>query len=71
MKNLYKNAPPDKINRLERTFEQFGIKSNPLVGETLLRLENYIENSNSCALPKDNPGKALFNMYKYYYLLAG
>lgn len=68
--NLYDNVSLEKKNRLQQTFEQFGVKNINLIGETLLRLENYIENRNSCPLPKDQTGKALFNMFKYYQLVT-
>lgn len=67
MKSLYQTASQEKIARLEQTFQQFKLKSDPLISETLLRLENYIENNSFCPLPKDDKGKMLFNMYKFYY----
>ena len=64
---FYNRASTGQLSRLNRTFDRFGIRSHrPLVGETLLRLGKYVTESSVCLLPTDEPGKALFRMYKYY-----
>lgn len=63
----YNRASVAQLLRLRRTFQHFGIRSHqPLVGETLLRLGRYVQESPVCLLPTDEPTKALFRMYKYY-----
>jgi hypothetical protein len=63
----YNRASVDQLLRLNRTFRHFGIRSHhPLVGETLLRLGRYVNESPVCLLPTDEPTRALFRMYKYY-----
>jgi hypothetical protein len=47
--------------------QHFGVdRGKQLVGESLLRLGKYMEETTVCLLPTDEPGKALFRMYKYY-----
>lgn len=64
---FYNRASKIQLFRLRKTFQHFGINSHHhLVGESLLRLGKYVEESPFCQLPTDAPGKALFSMFKYY-----
>jgi hypothetical protein len=64
---FYNRASVGQLLRLRRTFQHFGIRSHHrLVGETLLRLGRYVQESAVCMLPTDEPSRALFRMYKYY-----
>lgn len=68
---FYNRASVEQLSRLRRTFKHFGVRRHqPLVGESLLRLGKYVQESRVCLLPTDEPGKALFTMYKYYDSLA-
>lgn len=60
-------ASEDQRRRLDMTMQHFGVASQQqLLGESLLRLGQYMEEAPVCLLPTDEPGKALFKMYKYY-----
>ena len=64
---FYNRASRVELDHLKRTFCHFGVDAHhSLVGETLLRLGQYVKNSPVCQLPIDAPGKALFRMFKYY-----
>jgi hypothetical protein len=64
---FYNRASVIQLDRLKQTFQHFGVSSHHiLVGESLLRLGQYVKDSPICQLPTDAPGKALFRMYKYY-----
>ncbi len=64
---FYNRASPVQLSRLQKTFQHFGLRSHhSLIGESLLRLGKHMMESNVCLLPTDEPGRALFKMYKYY-----
>lgn len=64
---FYNRASSVQLNKLKQTFGHFGINSHQdLLGESLLRLGQYVNSSTVCRLPNDASGKALFLIYKYY-----
>ena len=64
---FYNRASSVQLNRLQQTFKHFGINSHQaLLGESLLRLGQYVNSNSVCRLPSDASGKALYLMYKYY-----
>ena len=64
---FYNRASAIQLERLKRTFLHFGVGTHhSLIGESLLRLGQYVNESPVCLLPTDIPGKTLFSMYKYY-----
>ena len=64
---FYNRASAGQLNRLQQTFQHFGVRTHhSLLGESLLRLGRYVNESPICFLPTDVPGKTLFRMYKYY-----
>lgn len=64
---FYNRASTVQLNRLRKKFKHFGVNSHhSILGESLLRLGRYVNESPVCMLPTDASGKALFRMYKYY-----
>lgn len=67
----FNRASRDELDRLNKTFEKFKILNNhAIVGDSLLRLNFLVNNKDYCVLPKDQAGKTLYKMYKYFDSLA-
>ena len=63
-------ASADQLKKLDITLNHFGVSTQrQLLSEALLRLGKYVGESETCMLPKDEPSRALFKMYRYYFEL--
>lgn len=64
---FFNRASQNQLSRLTNTLNHFKIRDHKiLISETLLRLDEHINNLKICHLPKDAQSIALFEMYKYY-----